>query len=428
MPSACLPPQADWPEHVFRVTSTLTFRRTLLRSESQYSFTSPVEQHLKRRTSLSDAFQTDVQFKDAVVRHLKTSRVIESGGTFYSPFISTTTSLRYAFSVAELHYQREGQDITIAVIDRKLLEKRRPIWDAEEVADLIHLDRSPGDFKNEYLVFGSIEASEKTLQAVKYVALTSKIGGFIPAFLERDNTQRARFSTFWRGIPKRKNPFTPFEIFSALQIARSMATNRLIIPLMVMVLLLEERRTYGSTCIDEVVEIVRAHMHEDDYNAYFPFILNASYDQSTTGASSQCVNVYDFLDEQYHPRQESAAGEVKYVYQCLESLRRQLHDDQAVKIAKRFNLTATALVVRQYTRGHADKVVKSNDRWSEDLGAVLIQFKGSLELVKAYRLLRREVEQCKAKPLSHLNRLLQKVKSSAPRDEASSLINDDDMC
>lgn len=151
MSSTDLPTEATWPDHLFRVTSSLTWRR----SSSDYGCTSAVHKKLSGRLRLEEAFPSEVAFKDAVNRHLKASHVIQSGGRFYTPFISTTTSFRYALSVAELHSQRGGTDVTLALIDTRLIARRTPIWDAEEIADLYHLDRSTDDFKDEFLVFGS---------------------------------------------------------------------------------------------------------------------------------------------------------------------------------------------------------------------------------------------------------------------------------
>ena len=413
MSSTSLPAEAEWPDYLFRVTSSLTWRRTV----SPFSFISPVQQLYPAELTLIDAFPTHVAFKDAVARHLKTSHIIESGLAFRTPFISTTTSLRYALSVAELHHQRDGKEVTIAVIDTTLIQERRPIWDAAAIADLINLDCSKGDFKDEFLVFGSIKASQESLKVARYHDLVYRIGGLLPAFLEKDSSKRARFSTFWRGIPKRTTRFTPFEASSAFQIAQSMTTARLMIPLMVMVLFLEERVNYGTPCIDEVVELVSSRIRLEDIDAYFRFVLNASYGEPTADTTNDSITVYDFLDTEYCPRQASASTEVKYVNKCLVSLRRKLHENQAVKIKNRFNLTATALVVRQFTRLDADKIIKTCDRGSSDFGNAILQSTGGPDLALAFMKLKNEVEDCTVSPLSRLNGLLKTVKRDAPQEE-----------
>ena len=228
------PPQTEWPEHLFRVTSKLTWKR----NSSNFAFVSPLQQLSVKELSPEDAFPRDVYFKDTVTRHLKAARSSDFGAAFNTPFISTTTSLRYALSVAELHFLRKGTDATITVIDTTLVEQRSPIWDAVQLAKLYHLQNPRANFQDEYLIFGSIKASQRPFKVVKYAGLTCSLGGFITdsAIFERENVSQARFSNFWDEIPKRGKVFRPAEVDYALRIAESISTGRLKMPLLVMVL------------------------------------------------------------------------------------------------------------------------------------------------------------------------------------------------
>ena len=410
-----LPAEAAWPDHLFRVTSSLTWRR----SSSEYSFTSAVHKKLSGRLRIEEAFPTEVAFKDAVNRHLKASHVIQSGGIFYTPFISTTTSFRYALSVAELHTQRGGTDVTLCLIDTRLIARQSPIWDAEELADRFHLDRSKDDFKDEFLVFGSLQAARQSFKGVKYLDLVYKLGAYIPAFLENENQRRARFATFWRDVPQRNGPLKPHEIAAAIRLARLISTDHMMVAMTLMVLLLEEPNTYGMSYLSEIVELAHSNIDKSDIDAYFRFVLTASYGQELADSTKEFIHVYDYQDEEYHPRQASVSDTMKDYNCALASLCRKLNDVQVRQIKKLFDLSPTALVVRQYTRGHADMVVKCFDRCNGNMRSLISQVPASGELTIAFANLTSEVWKCKVNPLSRLNRLLKEVKSSAPRDEVS---------
>ena len=415
MSSTNLPAEATWPDHLFRVTSSLTWRR----SSSGYSFTSAVHKKLSGRLRLEEAFPSEIAFKDAVNRHLKASHVIQSGAKFYTPFISTTTSFRYALSVAELHSQRGGTDVKLALIDTRLIGRQAPIWDAEQIADLYHLDRSTDDFKDEFLVFGSLQASRQSFKAVKYLDLVYKLGAYIPDFLENMNAGRARFATFWRDVPRRNEPLKPHEVAAAMQIARFMSTDHMMVAMTLMVVLLPERTSYGMTYVNDIVELIRSNIDESDIDAYFRFVLTASTSQELADSTKEFINVYDYHDEQYHPRQSSASSTMKDYNCALACLCRQLNDTQVLQIRKLFDLSPTALIVRQYTRGHADQVVKCSDRGSGDIRPLNSQVPTSEKLAIAFANLTSEIGKYRVDPLSRLNRLLKEVKSNVPRDEVS---------
>lgn len=198
-----------------------------------------------------------------------------------------------------------------------------------------------------------------------------------------------------------------------------MSTDHMMVAMTLMVLLLEERNTYHMTYLNDIVELVRSNIDKSDIDAYFRFVLTASYGQELADSTKEFINVYDYQDEEYHPRQASASDTMKDYNCALACLCRQLNDAQVLQIRKLFNLSPTALVVRQYTRGHADKVVKCFDRGSGDLRPLMTQVPASGELTIAFANLTSEIWRCKVNPLSRLNRLLKEVKSNAPRDEVS---------
>lgn len=416
-----LPPQADWPGFLFRVTSSLTWRRT---TSTDCSFVSPVQQlEHPHEISLEAAFPCRSAFDDAVARHLKCSHVIGDGRCFHTPFISTTSSFRYALSVAELHYRRDGDHITIGVMDTTLLKSKTPIWDAEHVSNIIHLGKSKDDFKDEYLVFGSIKASPEGFKCVNYLDLVYRIGSFIPEILDKKETSRSRFATYWKGIPQRTRPYTSVEAAAAFEIARSIATKRTMVPLMINVLLLHESTLGETVIIDEVTEQVctSSYLTKADFQAYFQFVVSASYSVMGHGSRSpESMNIYDFFGQEHKARESSMTKETRLVTRCMAVLRKKLHDVQAVRIRRHFDLTPTALVVRQFTFGYADLVIKSIDRRASNIDDILRQYQAGTQLAQAYSTLVRSVEKCKLNALSRMNALLRQCKDQAPHLDVSS--------
>jgi hypothetical protein len=316
-----------------------------------------------------------------------------------------------------LHHRRGGINVAIAVIDTTMLHHRKPIWDAANIASLIHLVSSRNECKDEFLVFGAIHASQNSFKSILYNDLVYKLGSFMPELLDKQESKRARFSDFWQDMAKRTEPYKAHEAIAAFQIARSMTTSRLMFPLMIMVLLLQERGSYGQSCIDEIVGLVSnsPQPRKEDHVAYFHFVLRATFVHRSAGEDvNKSMSVYDYLDKTYCSCPKTASPAVKYVAKCLTALRQKLHKDQASRIYERFNLTDTALVIRQFTKDRADLVVKCTDRRTKDLCDVLVQHVGAGELSLAFSRLSAAIKACEHRPLSRLNALLHEIKDKVP--------------
>ena len=416
MSSESLPPEALWPPHVFRVTSSITYSHE---ASPKLTFISPLQRRKPEDTSLEQVFPSAIKFREDLTSHLTAERVIETAEVFHSPFISITTSLRYALSVAELHYKRKGKNIIITVISTKLLEIRPPLWDAFQLASRFQTSASREDSRDEFLAFGIISGSSKSFKEVKYDNLVYKLGSFIPAVLDKKDSTKRRFCNYWEDLPKRTKPFSKSEIKAASSMARSMSSYGTMIPLMVAVLCLEERAEWGTCVIEEVVKAVVFSPQiakEDLQKTSFRFVLNTFYGPS---ARRKAMEVYDFLEADYQPPEASATTHVKHVHECLAALRPEFHERQAGELKRRVDSSPTAVVAPQYVRGHVEAIVKHTDRRTNELRKVLLEFIGSAELSTAFLKLRDEVEGCRTSPLSRLNEQLLEAKGRAPDSDVS---------
>jgi hypothetical protein len=413
-----LPVQAEWPDYLFRVTSSLTFRRTT--AECEGFFISPAQQFdNERKIVLQQEFPHRKAFVDKVSRHLKCSHTLEDPTIcFYTPSISTTISLKYALSVAELQYRRDATFVTITVIDTTTLPEPRPlIWDAEQASDEIHLPKFRDDFKNEFLVFGALVAHPKGIQTVNYLDLVSRLGSFIPQILDEEETTRARFSNFFKKLTKRTTAYNRDQASVAFKIAQYIATPRTIIPLMIHVLLLHDRAADDRTIIQEVGELISrsAYLTKADIQAYFQPVVTVFYTEHKH-RSGKAMDIYNFFDQGTKVRPSSMSKETRLVRECFRTLCKDLEAMQTLKIRQRFDLTPTALIVRRFTRGYVDSVVKSVDRKSSEVSKLMQQCQNDTQLSWSYEKLVKSVENCKVNSLSRLHSMLRDCHKQAPHD------------
>jgi hypothetical protein len=101
---------------------------------------------------------------------------------------------------------------------------------------------------------------------------------------------------------------------------------------------------------------------------------------------------------------------------CLRGLSGRLDYEQQHKIRQHFNLSPLALVVRQYTRGYADSIIKRVDRRLPELAKLQQYYQGGPQLRCTYERLVTAVEGCRVLPLSRLNVMLSACKANEPKD------------
>jgi hypothetical protein len=414
MSVSSLPPQAEWPDYLFRVTSSLTFRRDDA-AENQGRFVSPVQQvERTQEVALQDAFPYQHAFFDATARHLKCEhKLADPGCCFYSPFISTTISLKYALSVAEIQYRRKAKSITITVIDTTSIDSKPPIWDADYLSELIRLNKSKHDFKDEFLVFGSLNARPEGFKTIKYPDLVYQLGGSVPELLDKQESSKDRFSNYFKDLPRRKDPYTSDQVKAAFKIAHSISARRTILPLTIQVLLLHESAASEKQVAEEIVKIVcDDFLRDEDLAEHFHFVLSV---RSKAGREHS-TQVYDFFCDEPQLPMLSMTKESRLLHECLRNLSRSLDYEQRCKIRQQFDLSPTALVVRQYTHGYADSIVKSVDRMLPECAMLQQYYQGGPQLRNAYKRLVTAVQGCRVFPLSRLNTMLDACKDNAPKD------------
>ena len=299
-----------------------------------------------------------------------------------------------------------------------------PIWDACALSKDTPIKSDFADFKDEFLVFGALYAKGAT-RTVTYSATRADLVILIPNLpdvVAKDSERRVRFNNFWKiqPLPKKVMGYSPTQLDAAFRVARSAAgvsPTTLTLPMMVMVLLLQEWLNYGQNCVNEIVNWVLDNEKRLalDVHASYETVLTVQYAFEST---THIMKVLDFSQEVYTPADATASLQVKYYSQCLRDLNEKLHCSQAKRIAKAFILTTPGLVIRQFLQGHADTVIKHADRQAPELQDALQRYSGCEELSKAFDALKDKA----GLRMSRLSALLRQVKDQASRGDDERLI------
>jgi hypothetical protein len=222
---------------------------------------------------------------------------------------------QYALSVAEIQYRRKARSIAIHVIETTLLEPKSPIWDADYLSELMKINKSKHDFKDDFLVFGILKIIPEAFKSAKYLDLVYQLGGFIPQILYKQEKLRDRFSNYFKELPKRQSSYTSDQVKAAFTIARSISTHRTLLPLTIQVLLLHESAASDGRVADEIVEIVCTDLMTDqDLAEQFRFILSAFH--SKVGRE-HTTYVYDFVCDEPQLRMLSMTKESRLTREML---------------------------------------------------------------------------------------------------------------
>ena len=376
-----LPAQCNYPDVLYRVTSTMTYypkskksKRTKRRSIVPYRFQSPESYKKGAPLDLSHEFGSTRSFATAVQCHILALSQVTGVGVFNSPFVSFTSSLRFAVSVAMIQQDRDHNDATITVVDCRSLQDRGPIWSAYQLASQFGILGKNGlaDFMNEYLVFGTLQGDETNFRAVRYSDISVNFARLMPALHNiRDASRKRRFSDFMDDIPVEASLPTAHDGDYAFRLATHIAPKSAILPVMTSLLLFQERELAGNSQLHTaVVNLVVSKAKDADPGVLHHYPVVTAF---TDG--HRRLQVRDYLGPQYVPAIGSTTLETTDLCHCLFKLRYSLHENQEQTIATSLcQLSTVALVLRKFLvqRETPDTLIKQCDRgdstlWAESL-------------------------------------------------------------
>ena len=394
-----LPAQGNYPDVLYRVTSTMTYypktkksKKKKRRSIVPYLFQVPECYKKGVPLDLSREFGSTRSFATAVQCHILAQSQVTGVGVFNSPFVSFTSSLRYAVSVAMIQEDRDHSDATITVIDCRSLQDHRPIWSAYRLASQygIHGKNEFADFMDEYLVFDTLQGDEHNSCAVRYSDIKVSFARLMPALDSiRDTSRKRRFSDLMDDVPVEASLPTAHDGDYAFRLATHIAPKSVVLPVMTSLLLFQERELAGDPQLHRaVVDLVASKARDAD-----PVILHHYAVVMAFTDGHRRLKVRDYLGPQYVPAMGSTTLETTDLCHCLFGLRYALHEDQEQIIASSLcQLSTVALVLRKFLvqKGTPDTLIKQCDRgdstvWAESLLGASDLLSAFVELKQAVR-------------------------------------------
>ena len=362
--AAELPPQSEYPDVLYRVTSSSTF----CLSSKPYDLPSPARSPDGPQLDLAVEFRDRSEFGVAVRCHLTAARTPPDGRDFYSPFISTTTSLRYAISIAKLHEQRGGRAITITVIDCRSLEASKPVWNAFSLADLFGVTGGNGseDFKNEYIIFDGLEGTSSNSAESRYSDIELHLESLMPALQTiLDFTKKRRFANLLEDVPPVTSFPTAKDADAAYELAQRIAPPQARMSVMMSLPLLQHRASSDVSGMHLAVVMCvssKVSFSDSELLAHFAVVTSAKL-------GSKQIFVRDFLGQQYSPTIGSTTPETRDLHTCVLTLGGFLHLRQEQELKQLFaGLSSTAFILRKCLKpkGIVERIVKHCDRGLDD--------------------------------------------------------------
>ena len=342
----------------------------------------------------SDEFPERRSFESAVRYHFSAQRDLAGPGHLNTPFVSATTSIRYAVSVAELHAQRWGKSIAITTIDYKSLAHPRPIWNAYEVALQSNVERKTGieDSRNEYLIYDAVEGNGYNSVTVPYFEIEPYLNRLMPSLrkLRNRNNKHRRFCDYLDEAPVKATLPAFQDGHTAYELAIRVAPKQIRLATMTSLLLLQRRELANDTELHIAISDLVVNGAKEAESG----ILTHYVELMCITAGSVRLRVRDFLSPQYVPARGSNSAETTHLCYCLLRLRRLLHTHQEYIFARRLNgLSTAALMLRKFLdpEGVADTMIKQFDR-----GESIARYQsvvGSQDLIDVFAGIRQAVQE-----------------------------------
>lgn len=374
------PSQCTYPDVLYRVTSTLTHPfdspKTVFRSAARQRKDSlrsngnlPLEDlRFEEQFPRPRAFFEKVELHiDAQHRH--------NGIPFDTPFISTTISLQYAISVAELHESWGARYVKITVIDTRALGVKKPIWDARDLANMLELGGSEGvaEWKNEFLIFDQLECAKDNSRIVRYHKIEPHLRDLLPNLLDaRSKAHGKRFCNYFddptaEPIPLNEeaiNAAISAAIDTAWSIAQEIAPTAVRLPIAINLMLLHLLHRDPSAVAPEVASrLVPEILRKSDLES-LQILCRYRVLFTATHSEDLVLHVREFLEPRYQPPEHSDTVETRTTYEYLRRLHEALHNRQENLSNQLFELSTTALMVRRHTQRYPnlDSWIKKHDR------------------------------------------------------------------
>lgn len=344
-----------------------------------YRFQSPRTHKQGAPLDLLREFDGPRTFERNVQSHLLTDQRVTEAEVFDSPFISFTASFRYAVSVARIQAdiqkerqekrqnerwaQKEDDSITITVIDCKSLQNPGPLYNAFELASKFGILGKKGfeEFRDEYLLFGTLERNQENSTSVRYRDIKLHLGYLMPALHNiPHNPKKRRFSDGLDDIPIETALPTSRDGDSAFRLATMIAPKPAILSVMTSLLLFQNRELANDprlhNAISELV-VDKAKVAESSILSHHTELMSIVADPAP-------LTVRDFLGPQYVPAQGITTPETMDLCYCLLKLRRLLHTHQDFVVAGHLDgLLTPALMIQEFLElgGYYSATVKQSD-------------------------------------------------------------------